>query len=158
MMKIRPATEEDVTDMVALSDLKRTQYEHDLPLFWRKAEGAAEKQARYFRSQLPQANVIALVAHGDGLMQGFILANVTTAPPVYDPGGRVCVIDDFVVAGPRHWPTVGRALLAEARGKAKELGAVLSVVVCGHLDEPKRSMLQATGAAIASEWYVDPIS
>ncbi len=29
-----------------------------------------------------------------------------------------------------------------------------SVVVCGHLDQPKRTMLDQMGYSIASEWYV----
>jgi hypothetical protein len=36
-------------------------------------------------------------------------------------------------------------------------GAVLSVTVCGQRDEAKRQALLASGAHVASEWYVRAI-
>ena len=48
------------------------------------------------------------------------------------------------------------ALLNAARAAARERGAALSIVVCGHLDQPKREMLAASGFSLASEWYVNP--
>jgi len=52
---------------------------------------------------------------------------------------------------------VGRRLLDEAVARAKERGASQVVVVCGHLDQPKREMLAACGLSIASEWWTRPI-
>ena len=37
---------------------------------------------------------------------------------------------------------------------ARERGAVQAVVVCGHHDEPKRRMLEATGFPLVSEWRI----
>ncbi|MCL4545642.1 MAG: hypothetical protein M1118_13785 [Chloroflexi bacterium] len=79
------------------------------------------------------------------------------APPVYDPGGSSCEIDDFCVAQAGDWQTVGEALLTEANREAKARGAVQCVVVCGHLDLPKRAMLSALGFTVASEWWVQPL-
>ena len=67
------------------------------------------------------------------------------------------MIDDFMVARPDNWPSVGVALLAAARAEARTQGATLAVVVCGQFDEPKRAMLRAVGFAVASEWYVNPL-
>lgn len=44
-----------------------------------------------------------------GELAGFAVGTIVTAPPIYDPGGPICVIDDFAVAdsgsGPRSEPT-----------------------------------------------------
>ncbi len=156
-MSIRPATTDDISRMVELSDLSRTRYAHYSPVFWRKAQGASEKQSLFFQAQLARDNIIILVSEEASGTEGFVIASLVDAPPVYDPGGKVCMVDDFMVSAPALWPTVGRALLTEATAQAKARGAVLSVVVCGHQDEPKRAMLNASGAAIASEWYTNPI-
>ena len=155
-MNIRVATIDDVSKMVELSDSKRTQYAEYSPVFWRKAEGASETQALFFKAQLEKENNIVLVAEASGRIEGFVIATVHSAPPVYDPGGQVCSVDDFVVSAPEQWQTVGVALLAEVKSQAKARGAVLSIAVCGHLDEPKRDMLRTSGFSIASEWYVNP--
>ena len=130
-------------------------------MFWRKAEGASEKQVSFFKAQLEEEDIIVLVSEEAGQeeagqIEGFIIATIQSAPPVYDPGGLVCGVDDFVVSAPEQWPTVGVALLAEVKSQAKARGAVLSIVVCGHLDEPKRTVLRASGFSITSEWYVNP--
>ena len=152
---VRPAQRQDVERMAELADLKRTEYERFSPTFWRKAEGAVAGQITFFRALLERPNVIALVWE-EGEIEGFIIGSVVPPPPVYDPGKNVCVVDDFVVSDPELWPTVGAALLDAVREQAEGLGAQLSVVVCGHLDEPKRAMLRDNGFAIASEWYVNP--
>jgi GNAT superfamily N-acetyltransferase len=157
-MQIRAATPADVPAMVALSDAKRTEYATYSPVFWRKAEGGAEAQARFFTNrQLPNEQIITLVAERDGTVEGFIMAMVQEAPPVYDPGGPVCMIDDFTVATPDLWATTGLALLEAATALARERGAVLTITICGHLDTPKRRMLQEHGATIAAETFVKPL-
>ena len=154
-MAIRTAEPYDVERMADLADLKRTEYERFSPTFWRKAEGAKEGQTAFFRTLFERPNVIALV-WDEGKITSFIIGSVVPPPPVYDPGKNVCVVDDFVVADPEMWLTVGAALLNAVRERADGLGAQLSVVVCGHLDEPKRAMLRDNGFSVASEWYVNP--
>ncbi len=163
-MPIRAATAADVATMVELSDAKRTRYAQHSPVFWRKAPEAAEKQARFFASQLTNERALAVVHEEGGRIEGFLIASLTVAPPVYDPGGPVCVIDDFVVERhesapnpPPRWYAIGCALLARARAWARERGAAAVVVVCGHHDEPKRALLQAEGLGLTSEWYVQPL-
>lgn len=157
-MTIRQATANDVEAMVELSERKRAEYAAYSPVFWRKAEGAAEKQRPFFQAQIEREHNIVLVSEEAGRVNGFLIGSVITAPPVYDPGGRVCMVDDFTVADAARWPTVGAALLTEVTAQAKARGAVLTVVVCGQQDAPKRQMLQAGGSAVASEWYVAPIA
>lgn len=157
-MQIRTAAEVDVAAMVALSDARRTEYATYSPVFWRKAADATEKQTGFIiNRQLRDEQVITLVAEDAGTVHGFVIATILHAPPVYDPGGPVCSIDDYTVATPELWPTLGVELLNAATTQAKEQGAVLVIVVCPHLEEAKRTMLHEQGATIASEWFVKPL-
>ena len=157
-MSLRQATPADVARMVQLSSLKRLQYAAYAPVFWRPAADANEKQQAFFRSLVDDPAWICLVHEAAKKIDGFVVARVVAAPPVYDPGGKVCMIDDFAVADASLWPSVGRALHADAERIAALQGAVASVTVCGKRDTPKRSLLRSTGAEISSEWYVHPIS
>lgn len=156
--QIQPAQEGHVAAMVALSEQKRTEYAAYQPVFWRKAAGSAAAQTPYFHHLLTQENTLALVAlHGE-TVTGFVIAAIVSAPAVYDPGGLTCMIDDFCVAQPDQWQMLGRALLQAVTTQAAGRGATQAVVVCGHLDEPKRALLRDAGLSIASEWYVSPIT
>ena len=155
VVALRVAQVHDVERIAELADFKRTEYEQFSPTFWRKAEGAVESQKAFLQVLLDRPNVIALV-WDEGGVEGFIIGSIVPPPPVYDPGKNVCVVDDFVVSDPAKWATVGVALLGAVRERAESREAHLSVVVCGHLDEPKRTMLRDNGFAIASEWYVNP--
>ena len=157
MTEIIPARPEHVPAMVALSHQKRAAYAAYQPHFWRMAEGADAAQTPYFYELLTRENLVVRVALAGETVVGFVMAAVIPAPAVYDPGGLTCMIDDFCVADPALWATVGRDLLAAATAAAKARGAVQAVVVCGHLDQPKRAALAAAGLTIASEWYTGPI-
>ena len=155
-MNIRRATEADIPRMVAISEVKRVEYEGYSPVFWRKAPDSSPKQELFFQRLLTGTDVIALVAETDASLLGFVIGAVTTAPPVYNPGGPVCIVDYFAVANPTEWGSVGAALLAAVEHEAKARGAMLSVVVCAQRDQAKRAMLREAGLAVASEWYVKP--
>jgi GNAT superfamily N-acetyltransferase len=152
---IRRAEAADVSAIVDLSEAKRLQYQSYQPLFWRKAEDSREKQAPFLQQMLSRDNVLGLVQERDGVVDGFVIAMLVPAPPVY-AAGLTCVIDDFCV-NDLDWQGTGSALLGAATQLAKERGAVQCVVVCGHLDQPKREMLASFGHTIASEWWVTPI-
>jgi GNAT superfamily N-acetyltransferase len=160
---IQPATADDVPALVALSESKRTQYAAYQPQFWRKAADSAAAQTPYFHELLARENVLVYaaveqtVSAADAIV-GFVIAALVPAPAVYDPGGLTCLIDDFCVAQPTQWATVGRDLLTTVTRQAARRGAAQVVVVCGHLDEPKRAALRAAGLTIASEWYVGPVA
>jgi GNAT superfamily N-acetyltransferase len=151
---IRSARVEDAPAIVDLSERKRREYQDYQPRFWRKAADSREKQLPFIERLIESDLVIALVHEEQGRIDGFVIASLVEAPPVYDPGGPTCMIDDFAVGDPKDWPDVGQALLAAARRAAQERGAAQTVVVCGHRDDPKRRMLAADGFSLASEWYV----
>jgi GNAT superfamily N-acetyltransferase len=144
--------------MVAISEVKRIEYEGYSPIFWRKAPDSSPKQELYFQRLLTRSEVIALVAEAGTTPSGFVIGTITPAPPVYSPGGPVCMIDDFAVANSQEWDSVGAALLAAVEREAQARGAVLAVVVCAQRDHAKRAVLQKAGLTIASEWHVKPLA
>lgn len=108
----------------------------------------------YFQDLIERESTIALVHEDSDRIDGFIVGTLHEAPPVYDRGGLTCTVDDFAVADATLREKVGASLLDALTREAKERGAAQIVVVCGHMDTPKRSMLQRRGMSIASEWYV----
>src|SRR4051794_39434681 len=108
---IRKARLEDAPAMVELSERKRTEYQSYQPRFWRKAADSREKQLPFFGRLIENDRVIVLVHEAAGSVDGFVVASLIEAPPVYDPGGHTCLIDDFAVGAASDWATVGRELL-----------------------------------------------
>ena len=152
MDAIRTAQADDVPAMVALSERYRAQLELYEPRFWRKAEGTAAAQTRYFLELLQRPEVLALVHRAVEGLAGFVIATLSPGPPVYAPGGLTCVIDDFCVAEARYWPKAGAALLREAMRCARQRGAAQVVVVCPHRDQAKLTLLAREGLSVTTEW------
>ena len=146
----------DVAAMTTLAGIRREQYARYQPLFWRPAAGAQDKHRPYLARLVASEEVICLVGEEAGQLTGFLIATLTPVPPVYDPGGLTCQIDDFAVVAGSRWPTTGVRLLRAGLAEAIARGAVQAVVVTGHLDQAKRQALRACGLEIASEWWVTP--
>lgn len=156
--RIRRAEHFDLNEILDLTNSKRLEYETYQPIFWRVAPDAITQQRDYLASQIADEEVITLVATSESKLVGFIIGRLIPTPPVYNPGGLTCSIDDFVVDKNDLWETVGADLLDQVRKVAVSKGAVQVVVVCGHLDEPKRKALEKSSLTIASEWWVAPLS
>lgn len=150
---VRAATEADVPAMVAMSERERAQRENFEPEFFRKAARGAEAQAAFFAAQLTWKSVIALVNEANGAIDGFAIASLITAPPVYEPGGETALIDDFTVDRSELWESVGRDLFEAIVEEAKRRGAVGVVSICAHKDEVKRNFLRRLGLRVVSEWH-----
>ncbi|MEZ4730788.1 MAG: hypothetical protein R3E79_26995 [Caldilineaceae bacterium] len=148
-MSVRRATRSDVPHMVDLSEQKRAQYEKYQPLFWRKANDSRAKQLTFFETQLNNEQLVPLVHESDHNVDGFIIANLRN--------GRECSVDDFAIAAESAWETIGKSLLQAAGDAAKQRGIQRYMVVCGHLDQPKRQMLSNVGLAIEQYWYTAAI-
>ncbi|MEM8874669.1 MAG: hypothetical protein AAGD32_10465 [Planctomycetota bacterium] len=153
-MPVRTATVDDVPHMARLAGEKRRAYEAYSPVFWRVAPDDIAIHARHLEKVLGDADRICLI---DDALRGFVIGSVVDPPPVYAPGGKALMVDDFVVANPAWWETVGKALRNELHRRAAERGVAVSITVCGHQDEPKRTALRNAGATVASEWYVQPL-
>ena len=93
----------------------------------------------------------------DGV-DGFIVARVGSAPP---PFGEEALfhVDDFVVAAPSLWMSVGRALLKHAAREAASAGATKAIVVSGprSVDAPKVDFLAGLGLLCEAEWWVKQV-
>jgi GNAT superfamily N-acetyltransferase len=153
---VRTAVADDVEAIAALTQRKREQYEQYEAQFWRIAPNAAEVHPLWLAHLIEDEGTVALVAEVDGEFAGYAFATVTFVPPVYDPGATA-TIDDFAVTDDGLWATVGVELVREAQRRLQSLKVVQLVVVCGHRDQAKRSMLQDLDLSLASEWYVGPV-
>jgi hypothetical protein len=154
--QIRLAEDSDLNEILDLANLKRLEYETYQPVFWRVAPDAIAQQRDYVASHIANDEVVTLVATLESRLVGFVIGRLVSAPPVYNPGGLTCSIDDFVVNRNELWETVGVDLLDAVRKVAVSKGAVQVVVVCGHHDEWKKKMLEKSSLTIASEWWVTP--
>jgi len=150
---IRAADPGDVEQLVEIARARRDQYGRYQPRFWRPAADAVHRQREFFAGLLQSNSTGALVAVREARVIGFAIMHYVDAPPVYDPGGKTCMVDDLTVALDADWPGVGSLLLAAVRRMARQRGAVQVVVVTAHLDAVKRAMLQRAGLSLASEWW-----
>jgi hypothetical protein len=154
--RIRAAAQADAAAMTGMAASRREQYARYQPVFWRPAADALDKQYAYLVGLIADSQVITLVSEEDSQVTGFLIAALLPAPPVYDPGGLTCQIDDFTVGYEEKWATTGPALLRAGLAEAARRGAVQAVVVTAHLDHPKRQALLSCGLEVASEWWVTP--
>jgi hypothetical protein len=155
---IREATDSDIDSIAALAAARRTDYERAQPQFWRRAANAVEVHRPWLAEMVRDPDVVSLVgAGGEHGVGGYVFGTVAPSPPVYAPGGPTGLIDDFSVAAPSLWDTLGVDLLVAARERLATRGIAQIVVVCGAHDEPKRIALVAAGMSLASEWYVQPV-
>ena len=76
---------------------------------------------------------------------------------MYKPGGSTALIDDFTVAHPQSWDSIGRWLFERHKSEAGKRGAVGMVSICAHKDELKRGFLASLGLRVVSEWWFAPI-
>lgn len=156
--RIRTAEDCDLEEILNLANAKRLEYEVHQPVFWRVAPDAIAQQRDFIASQIADERVITLVATSESKVVGFVIGRLVPVPPVYNPGGLTCLVDDFVVNESDSWETVSTDLLHQVRNAALSRGAAQVVVVCGHLDEPKRKALEESSLTIASEWWVAPLN
>lgn len=143
---VRPLTAADVPRVLELGEAKRRQYEAYSPVFWRVSALPRETFAPYLQSQIENPQVVALAYEPNGTVDGFVLANAQGYS------------DDFMVAVPEMWPTVGADLLLAAGNMAHRQGIGSLLVVCGQGDTPMRAMLAAQGLTPTLDWYIRPLS
>jgi hypothetical protein len=141
----RRAVPEDADAIADLMETKRQEYGGYAPVFWKPAPDGRDVHLPFLRSQIGDRETDTFVAEapaGSGRpLDGFAIAR---------SGG----IDDYAVASPDLWPTVGADLLHAATLAQASRGARRMVVVCGARDVPKRTMLAAEGFTLVEEWWV----
>lgn len=153
-MFVRAADVTDLDLVLAVADSRRREYATYQPQFWNPAPDALDKQRSYFTSLVDDHEALFAVSLEDGVITGFIIARLVPTPPVYDPGGATCLVDDFTVNEADSWPVAGPLLLARVRSWAADRGAAQLVVVTAGSDEPKRTTLMTLDLSLGSEWWV----
>lgn len=156
-LQVAPAEHDDVEQVVALADARRREYDAHQRMFWRPAKNATDVHRSHLHGLVDAVDHEFLVSRDEREVRGYIIGRLVPAPPVYDPGGLTCTVDDFAVAVVADWAAVGKDLLTELSRRAHARGAVQVVVVSGAHDEPKRRALHALGLRPASEWWVAAI-
>lgn len=144
--------------LVQLADRQRERQAVWAPVFHRPAADAAEAHRPWLAELVERDNALVGVHEAEGgVIDGFVIATLVPPPPVYDPGGLTCSIDDYTVADDSLWSTVGVDLLRAARSWAQQHGAVQVVVVTSPRDIAKREALIGAGLFVATEWLTAPI-
>ena len=156
-MDVRKAEPADITAVVELVERSRRQFQKFQPTFWRKAAKSAAVTETFLTKLLGESDTLFLVAVEGNQQQGFLIARKFPNPPVFDPGGDTWLIDDFCVAEPHFWLSIGEALLSHATTLIHEHGGVQVVVVSADRDLAKTEMLRRSDLSIASNWWTKPL-
>lgn len=156
-MDVRKAATTDIKAAVELMERSRRQFQKFQPTFWHKAANSAAATEALFDRLLTDADTLFLVAVDGSRHQGFLIARKFSNPPVFDPGGDTWLIDDFCVAEPHLWLSIGEALLSHATTLIHEHGGVQVVVVSADRDLAKTEMLRRSDLTIASNWWTKPL-
>jgi ribosomal protein S18 acetylase RimI-like enzyme len=156
-MDIRRATASDLDAVVAIIESQRKQYQKFQPTFWHKAADSAASTRTFFTKLVAEPQTYFLVATEGGQILGFLIARKFPVPPVFAPGGDTYLIDDFAMSEPRHWLSVGEALLSHASTLLHEHGAAQIVATCADRDLAKVEVLRRSDLTIASNWWTKPL-
>jgi GNAT superfamily N-acetyltransferase len=156
-LDVRKAETTDIKAAVELVERSHRQFQKYQPTFWRKAANAAAVTETFFTRLLAEPATFFLVALEGSRLEGFLIARKFPSPPVFDPGGDTWLIDDFCVAEPRLWLSVGEALLSHATTLIHEHGGAQIVVVSADRDLAKTEMLRRSDLTIASNWWTKPL-
>jgi hypothetical protein len=156
-LDIRKARASDIEAATELAERDRRQRQKYQPTFWHKAANSKGATQAFFAELLTESGTFFLIAIEGTQLLGFLVAKKFPVPPVYDPGGHTYLIDDFCVIEPRHWLTVGEALLSHASTLIHEHGGVRVVIICADRDLAKAEMLRRSDLTIASNWWTKPL-
>jgi GNAT superfamily N-acetyltransferase len=150
---VRSASAADVQVMAQLLAVKRTQLESFEPVMWRPSEAAAQLTPAFFAHQLGQPNVIARVAENGGQMLGFAIGVIQDAPPVFSPGGKSVLIDDFAVSEGPQADAAASGLLDAVISEARARGAVQIIAIAAARDARAVRWLESKKLHVASQWW-----
>lgn len=157
-ISIRTAILEDVAAMTKLVAEKRAMLETYEPVMWRVADSADQMTFAFFSHQVPEPNVIVLVAEEGRRILGFVNGVLQDAPPVYDPGGKAVMVDDFVVVAGEEGDAAALALLDALMSEGRSRGAVQMIVISAAKDARAAKWFEAKKLHVASLWWTRVLS
>jgi len=152
-VSIRPASAADVQQMTLVMADKRKQLEMFEPVMWRPSEAAAQMTPAFFTHQVGQPNVVARIAESGGRFLGFVIGVIQDAPPVFAPGGKTVLIDDFVVVDGPEADDAASALIDAVMSEGRARGAVQIIAVAAARDERAVRWLEGRKLHVASQWW-----
>jgi len=157
-LNIRQALASDVQAMAQLIAAKRVLLESYEPVMWRPSEAAAQLTPTFFTHQLGLPNVIARVAEDGGRFLGFIIGGMQDAPPVFAPGGKTAIVDDFAVVDGEGADAAASALLDAVMSEARARGAVQLIAIAAAKDVRVGRWLEGKKLHVASQWWTRTLS
>jgi hypothetical protein len=157
-VNIRRAAPSDLEAIVALVSAKRAQLESYEPVTWHPSEHAPAMSKEFFRAQMGEQGPIFLVAAEGDAVIGFINAVLQPAPPVYDPGGKTVMIDDFAVIDGSKGDEAAIALLDAALSEGRGRGAIQVIIVAAAKDERAAAWFRARNLHVFSQWWTAVLS
>jgi hypothetical protein len=157
-ISVRRATSSDLGAIVTLVSAKRAQLESFEPVAWHPSEHAPAMTEEFFRMQVGEQGPIFLVATDGARVIGFINAVLQPAPPVYDPGGKSIMIDDFAVIEGDAGDEAAMALLDAALSEGRGRGAVQVIIVAAAKDERAAKWFRARQLHVFSNWWTCVLS
>ena len=79
-------------------------------------------------------------------------------PPVYDPGGKSIMIDDFAAVEGAKGDEAALALLDAALSEGRGRGAVQVIIVAAAKDERAAGWFRARNLHVFSQWWTAVLS
>lgn len=153
---VRDAQPSEAGQMAALAEAKRQHYREHASPFQRPAADGESVHTSFLLTLMERDGFVVLVHEvAPDEIDGFLVARVGSAPPPFGEGALLH-IDDFALATPGGWATVGHELLREVASRAATTGAEKAIVVSGppSIDKPKTDFLAASGFVVEAEWWV----
>ncbi len=94
-MRVRPATENDLPDIVALTTAYRNRLAGWAPVWWRKSSTADQAHPGWLAHMLRSPQYTFRVVEADGMVEGCAVSV---------PQKAQWVIDDVAMVDDRRWP------------------------------------------------------
>ena len=149
---VRPAAPADAEGFAALARTSAAR-QHGMQLLWRQPPDPGG-----YRELIADPDCLALTLERDGRIEGYALGRAgLPAPPVYDPGGSTCLVDELAVAGTGPDQDYA-ALLAAAERVAADGGDRQLLVACPAREPSKRRALDSRGYRWPVDWYAREIA
>lgn len=148
---IRKARRSDLNRMVEITGDYRQKLATIEPQYWRPAANARFWTRAFFGFLMLRKSWI-LVAERSGRVIGFVIALPKAAPPVFAPGTKTALIDDFYVDPVERFDEVATLLLSAIRPQLSKAGYGQLVVINAVGDSERGRFLEAQGIRPVCQW------
>lgn len=151
VITIREARRSDLDRMVDLTSCYRQRLVELEPQYWRPS-ARARFWTRTFFSWLMLRKSWIWVAERTGLVIGFVIALPKAPPPVFSPGTKTALIDDFYVDPGESFAEIAGILLNTVRPILRKEGYGQLVVVNAKGDTERGDFLETQGIRPVCQW------